>query len=53
MSFVSMAVRPNTLLGQSIIGIMKIWMPFELNVTGLTQPLLLGVLVGPGQKLSS
>lgn len=48
-----LAIRPNPLLSQSIIGIKEIWMPLELNMTGLAQPLFLSVMVGPGKKLSS
>jgi hypothetical protein len=48
-----LTIRPNPLLSQSIIGIKEIWMPLELNMTGLAQPLLLSVMVGPGKKLSS
>ena len=48
-----MAIRPNALLSQSIIGIKKIWMSLKLDVAGLAQPLLMGVMIGPSEKLSS
>jgi hypothetical protein len=53
MLFTCMASSPNTLLSHSIFGIKQIWMSLELDMTGLAQSLLLGVMVGPGKKLSS
>tara|TARA_B110000008_G_scaffold59738_1_gene59196 strand:- start:2172 stop:2432 length:261 start_codon:yes stop_codon:yes gene_type:complete len=51
--FVSMAIRPNPLLSKRAIGIKKIWMSLKLDVTGLAQSLLMGVMISPGKKLSS
>jgi hypothetical protein len=53
MPFVSMAIRPNALLSQSVVGIKKVWMSLELDMAGFAQSLLMGVMVGPGKKLSS
>lgn len=49
----SMAIRPNALLSKCVVGIKKIWMSLELGLAGLAQSLLLGVMIGPGKKLSS
>ena len=49
----SMAIRPNALLSKCVVGIKKIWMSLELGLAGLAQSLLLGVMIGPGNKLSS
>ena len=51
--FVSMAMRPNALLSKCAIGIKKIGMSLELDLTGLAQSLLMGVMISPGKKLSS
>ena len=51
--FVSMAIRPNAPLSKCAIGIKKIWMSLKLNLTGLAQSLLMGVMISPGKKLSS
>ena len=51
--FVSMAIRPNPLLSKRAIGIKNIWMSLNLDVTGLAQSLLMGVMISPGKKLSS
>jgi hypothetical protein len=53
MLFMSMAVRPNALLSKCALGIKKIWMSLKLDVAGLTQPLLMGVMISPGKKFSS
>jgi hypothetical protein len=53
MLLMRMAIRPNALLSLSAIGIKKIWMSLELSLTRLAQPLLMGVMIGPGEKLNS
>jgi len=53
MPLMGMAVRPDTLLCLCAVGIKKIWMSLKLDVAGLTQPLLMGVMIGPGKKFSS
>lgn len=52
MLFMGMAIGPNALLSYSVIGIKKIWMPLKLDVTRFAQPLLMGVMIGPSQKLN-
>ena len=53
MLLMGMAIRPNALLSLSAIGIKEIRMPLELSLTRLAQPLLMGVMIGPGEKLNS
>ena len=48
-----MTIRPNALLSESAFGIKVIWVSFDLNLSGLAQPLLMGVMIGPGKKLTS
>ena len=52
MPFMGMAVRPNALLSKCALGIKKIWMSLKLDVAGLAQPLLMGVMISPGKKFS-
>ena len=53
MPLMGMAVRPNALLSKCALGIKKIWMSLKLDVAGLAQPLLMGVMISPGKKFSS
>ena len=49
--FMGMAVRPNALLSKCALGIKKIWMSLKLDVAGLAQPLLMGVMISPRQEI--